>query len=73
MHLEPGKTYRTTTPIAVCFYEADDCLMTNAINLPAGYELTYVGPDAEDGEIFINNEGTRLCLHDNDLAAIEAK
>ena len=73
MNLEKDKTYRTSAPVDVCFYDADDCVLTDAVNLPADTELTYVGPDADNGEVFTLTYGTtKLCLHDNDLAAIEA-
>ena len=67
-----GKKYKTVDKVEVCFYEGDDCLSTLPINLPLGTELTYIGPDAEDGYVFENGDHTRYWLHDDDLPAIEA-
>jgi hypothetical protein len=70
MNLKEDTVYRTTAPINVCFYDADDCLLTDDINLPVGTLLTYVGPDADDGEVFTNSEGTKFCLHSDDLNSV---
>lgn len=69
--LEVGAVYITNGAVNVCFYDKDDCLMPDGIDLLVGTELTYVGPDAEDGYVFENEDGTKYCLHDNDLALIE--
>ena len=69
--LEVGKTYKTTANVKVCFYDKDDCLMADMVDLQFGTELTYVGPDAEDGYVFRNGDGTKYCLHDDDLASVE--
>ena len=71
--LEIDKVYKTVKSVKVCFYDQDDCLMADMVDLQPGTELTYVGPDADDddGYVFTNTEGTKLCLHDNDLYAIE--
>jgi hypothetical protein len=68
--LETGKVYKTTTNVKACMYDKLDCLMTNMIDLPAGTDLTYIEPDADDGYVFTNAEGTKFCLHDNDLYAL---
>lgn len=68
--LEVGKVYVVDSTVNVCMYDADDCLMTNMIELAPGTELSYVGPDADDGYVFQNSEGTKFCLHDNDLYVV---
>lgn len=68
--LEVKRKYKTTADLKACFYDANDCVMPNMIDLPVGTELTYIGPDAEDGYVFENGDGTKYCLHDNDLAAL---
>ena len=68
--LVPGKTFATFKPINVCFYDADDCQMPNAVNLPSDYDLTYVGPDPDGGHIFLTDEAEKVCLHDDDLLYI---
>ena len=69
--LEVDSTYITTGEVKACFYDKDDCLMPDAIDLQIGTDLIYVGPDAEDGYVFEYEDGTKLCLHDNDLVMIE--
>lgn len=69
--LEVDKNYTTTTPIKACYYDNEDCLVADGIDLLTGTELTYIGPDAEDGNVFKNAEGTRFCLHLDDLASLE--
>ena len=71
MDLEPGKIYRVVKHTKVCVYDANDCVMTDAVDLPIGTLLTYIGPDADDGDVFVNPDGVKFCLHANDLAAIE--
>lgn len=67
--LIPGNKYVVLEEVTVCYYEGEDCLMPEGPNLPAGTELTYVGPDDDlgGGYVFENNEGTKYCLHDEDL------
>ncbi len=67
IELVPGKTYITLDKVKACFYDEDDCLMPDAIDLPIDTDLTYVGPDAEDGYIFLTDEAEMVCLHLNDL------
>lgn len=65
-----GKVYITIDGIKVCFYDENDCIMPEAIDLPENTELSYVGPDAEDGHIFLTDEAVKVCLHDDDLLYI---
>ena len=65
--LYEGREIVSFKPVNVCYYDKDDCLMPNAVNLPTGTVLAYVGPDKEDGQVFQNAEGTKYCLHDDDL------
>ena len=70
--LEVGKIYVTSAPVKVCFYDYDDCLVTDRIDLSVGTELTYFGADADGGDIFTNDNGTKYCFHADDLAVLEA-
>lgn len=67
------KKYKTTANVKVCFYDKDDCLMGDAIDLQIGTKLTYVGPDndPDGGYVFQDMMDTKFCFHDNDLTAIE--
>lgn len=71
--LEVGKKYKTTGPIKACVYDAvtSDCEFNDMVDLQNNTELTYVGPDADDGYIFEASDGNKYCLHDNDMTAVE--
>lgn len=68
--LKPGRTFTTISRIKVCFYDNDDCLMPNGIHLSKDTDLTYVGPDAENGHVFLTDDAEKVCLHDDDLLYI---
>lgn len=70
--LVPENKYVVLDEVTVCFYEGDDCLMPDAPNLPAGTVLTYQGRDndADGGFVFTDLEGTKFCLHEDDLLYI---
>lgn len=65
--LYEGREVKSFGPVDVCYYDKDDCLMPDAVNLPTNTVLAYVGPDKEDGQVFQDEAGTKYCLHDNDL------
>jgi len=72
--LEVGKPYKTTANVKVCFYDKDDCLMPDMVDLQIGTKLTYVGPDndPDGGYVFQDMmDNTKFCFHDDDLASVE--
>jgi hypothetical protein len=65
--LFPGEVYTMLDGRKVCFYDDADCIMPEGIDLQEGMDLTYVGPDAEDGYVFLTDEAVKVCLHLDDL------
>lgn len=71
MNLEIKNTYKVIAAVKACVYDENDCVLPDMADLPTGMKLTYTGPDADDGYVFVDDQGTKFCLHDNDLAGIE--